>query len=132
MGTFAMVRDRASRLEVVDGATRSSALLRFVGASAGCSALGCACRAIHYLVFAYDGKGVLIAAVFGTFWACLGKVMLTTLQILVAKGWALLFTPDEQPQRVVILGISSTVISLSVGWRSGSSIFMTKVPVSTC
>jgi len=112
---FIIVRDRNSHREVVDVATRSLPLLRLLGASAGCSALGCACRAVHHLVFAYNGKGVLLAAVFGTFWACLAKAVLTILQILIAKGWALLFTPDERPQRMAIAGILSAVISLSVG-----------------
>jgi len=111
----AMIQNRRNRLEAGEVATRSSPLLRLLGASAGCSALGCACRAVHHLVFAYNGKGVLFAAVLGTFWACLGKAVLTILQILIAKGWGLLFTPDERPQRVAIATMLTVVITLSVG-----------------
>lgn len=58
---------------------------------------------------------MLLGAVLGTFWACLGKAVLTILQILIAKGWGLLFTPDERPQRIAIVTILCTVVSLSVG-----------------
>merc|ERR1719433_1115243 len=47
--------------------TSAGSLLRLLGASAASSALGCGCRALHHLAFAYDGKGMLAAAVLGTF-----------------------------------------------------------------
>merc|ERR1712217_670219 len=37
------------------------------------------------------------------------------LQILIAKGWALLYTPDEQGKRVSIVLVLIGVISISVG-----------------
>jgi surface polysaccharide O-acyltransferase-like enzyme len=70
---------------------------------------------VHHFVFAYDGRGVLLAAVLGTFWACMGKAALTILQILVAKGWAILFTPGEQPERIAIVLAITGIISMSVG-----------------
>jgi surface polysaccharide O-acyltransferase-like enzyme len=70
---------------------------------------------VHHFVFAYDGRGVLLAAVLGTFWACMAKAALTILQILVAKGWAILFTPNEKPQRIAIVLAITGVISISVG-----------------
>jgi hypothetical protein len=112
---FLLVRLRSIRLEAGDAGRAASPLLRLLAASAGCSALGCLCHGANDLVFAYDGRGVLSAAVLGTFWACMGKAALTILQILIAKGWVFLFTPEEQKQRVAIVSALLGVICVSVG-----------------
>eukprot|EP00928_Gymnodinium_smaydae_P018540 TRINITY_DN17058_c0_g2_i1.p1 TRINITY_DN17058_c0_g2~~TRINITY_DN17058_c0_g2_i1.p1 ORF type:complete len:494 (-),score=103.23 TRINITY_DN17058_c0_g2_i1:68-1462(-) len=92
----------------------SSALLRLLGTSAGCSAIGCGCRALHHLDYASDGRGVLFLAVMGTFFACVGKALLTVLQFMIAKGFAL-FTPEERAKRLAIAGVLAGVITVSVG-----------------
>lgn len=112
---FLLVRLRRIRLEAGEPGRAASPLLRLLAASAACSSLGCLCHGANDLAFAYDGSGILSAAVLGTFCACLGKAALTILQILIAKGWVFLFTPEEQQQRVAIGFALLGVISVSVG-----------------
>merc|ERR1711862_657361 len=77
---------------------RSRPLLRVLLASIFCSAAGCGCRAVHNAVFAWNGLGVSILEVAATLWGCAAKAFLTVLQLLVAKGWALFYSPEEVRQ----------------------------------
>jgi len=112
LASFAVLWTREARLN--DSAGRRP-LLRLLQISAGCSAAGCGCRALHHYIFSFNGLGLEEAQVLGTLFACAAKASFTLLQFLVARGWALLETPDERHHRYAIVGMLGAVIVLSVG-----------------
>jgi len=110
VATCISMRTRSARLQ-----HQTWSLLHLLLVSAICSAAGCACRALHHLLYAQDGKGLLFAAVLGTLGSCLARAILTILQFFIAKGWGLLLTPDQRSPRCMILAALSGIVGLSVG-----------------
>jgi hypothetical protein len=109
-----LVKLRSSRLEAGEAGHSASPLLRLLALSASFSALGCLCHGANDLVFASDGRGILSAAVLGTFFACMGKAALTALQILIAKGWVFWFRGDQLLRGTIGAAVLG-VIGVSVG-----------------
>jgi len=103
-------RTRSARLQ-----HQTLSLLHFLQVAAMCSAAGCSFSALHHFFYAQDGKGLMFAAVLGTLGSCLAKAILTIMLFFIAKGWALLLTPDEQQHRCMIVAAVSGIIGLSVG-----------------
>lgn len=95
-------------------ALRSRPLLRILLLSALCSAAGGACLALHYFAFMFDGIGLSLLEVIGQVWVCVAKALLTLLQLLTAKGWALFYAPEEVVQRRLMLGIVGGVVLTSI------------------
>lgn len=94
-------------------ALRSRPILRMLILSSLFSALGAACRALHYLVFSFNGYGLGFFDVLGLLWVCAAKAMLTLLQLLTAKGWSLFYGRRELTQRSLMIGALCCIILLS-------------------
>jgi len=103
-----------SREARLSGSPESRPLLRLLLLSAACSAAGCTCRVVHLASFTQNGEGLLAAQILSTLLIGLSKALLTVLQFLIAKGWALMFTPDEACLRGVIVVALFASIGLSV------------------
>jgi len=97
------------------GAERRRLLLRVLQVSTFCSGLGCAGEVLHRAVYASNGTGVALAGVFGTLCDCTARALLMALQMLVARGWALLSAPSEWQHRHTIAAALVVVVLLTVG-----------------
>lgn len=95
-------------------ALRSRPLLRLLLVSCLCSAAGSACISLHYAVYAANGYGLRVLEVLGQLWLCGAKVLLTVLQLLTAKGWALFYAPEEMLSRRLMFLILGGIILTSV------------------
>jgi len=95
-------------------ALRSRPLLRMLLLSALCSAAGASCLALHWSVYMVNGYGASIFEVMGQIWICGSKALLTLLQLLTAKGWALFYAPEELVQRRLMICILGGIILTSV------------------
>merc|ERR1712226_787654 len=86
-----------------------------LSASASCSAAGCCFMAIHHRVYAYNGRGFILAGAVGVLCSCVSKALLIILQFLIARGWALFFAPEERSQLFVIVSALFGFAGLSMG-----------------
>jgi len=95
-------------------ALRSRPLLRMLVLSALCSAAGAACLAMHLTVYMVNGYGLVLFEVMGQIWVCGAKALLTLLQLLTAKGWALFYSPEELVQRRLMMCVLGGIIVTSI------------------
>ncbi|CAJ1328882.1 unnamed protein product, partial [Effrenium voratum] len=95
-------------------ALRSRSLLRILLVSASMSSIGACCLCLHWSVFASDGEGLLALQVAGVGLLAGAKSLLAILQLLLAKGWALFYSPQQLLQRQVLMGAVLLIILLSV------------------
>lgn len=108
--TLRQVAKRATGAE----ALRSRPLLRMLLLSAFCSAAGASCLTLHFWAFMMNGYGLSIFEVLGQVWLCSAKALLTLLQLLTAKGWALFYAPEELVQRRLMICILGGIILTSI------------------
>lgn len=94
-------------------ALRSRPLLCLVFLSAICSAAGAWFLTLHFFTFALYGEGLGLLRVLGVCLGCGGKALLSVLQLLAAKGWALFYAPEELSQRRMMTCALGSIISIS-------------------
>lgn len=94
-------------------AFRARPLLRTMLASSLCSGAGASCLALHYSMYAANGYGAIPFQVAGQICICMAKGLLTLLQLLTAKGWALFYEPAELGRRRLLSCILAGVVILS-------------------
>lgn len=94
---------------------RRRPLLQLLQASALFSAISCASVALHYGVYAADGRGLVLVGVFSALCASLARAMLMVLQFFLAKGWAFVLLPSEWPQRHFVTATLACIAVLTVG-----------------
>lgn len=91
------------------GATlRSRPILRLSIFSAFFCSFGALCRALHFLMFAFDGRGLGVLDVLGQLWICVGKALIAFQLMLTAKGWSFFYAKEEFVQRrriLIIMGL---------------------------
>jgi len=97
------------------GALRSRPLLQLLIASCGCSALGCGCRLLDELVYARAGQGLGAVQVAGELLAVMARVTLSTLQLYVASGKALLQSATEVTRRRRVQLLVAGIVVVSMG-----------------
>lgn len=95
-------------------ALRARPLLRILLISAACSAIGACCFCLHWAVFASDGTGLLAMQVAGTGLVAVAKASMSILQLLLAKGWALFYSPQQLLQRQLIVAAVLLMILVSI------------------
>jgi len=95
-------------------AFRSRPLLRILLVSTGCSAIGACCFCLHWAVFASDGTGLLAMQVAGTGLVAVSKASMSILQLLLAKGWALFYSPQQLLERHIIVAAIALMILMSI------------------
>jgi len=95
-------------------ALRSRPLLRVLIVSSLCSSVGAISLTLHYLVFMFDGYGLSWLKVQGDFWVACSKALLTLLQLLTAKGWALFYAPEELVQRRLMICLLGGIVLISM------------------
>lgn len=96
-------------------ALRSRPLLRLLFFSSLMSTAGASCLLLHYAVYMVDGLGWQFFQMAGQLSICISKALLNLLQLLVAKGWALFYSPEEVARRRVMFCVLGAIIALSVG-----------------
>jgi len=110
----ALVLRQVARKATGAEALRSRPLLRLLVLSALCSATGASCLALHLSVYVVNGYGVSLFEVMGQLWVCGAKALLTLLQLLTAKGWALFYAPEEVVQRRLMMCILGGIVLTSI------------------
>eukprot|EP00913_Durusdinium_trenchii_P027783 g26052.t1 len=95
-------------------ALRSRPLLRILLISSGCSSIGACCFCMHWAVYASDGTGLLAMEVAGTGLVALAKALLAILQLMLAKGWALFYSPQQLLQRQAIVSAVLLIVVISI------------------
>lgn len=95
-------------------ALRSRPLLRMLLMSTCCSAAGAICLTVHLSVYMVNGYGLIFCEVLGQAFICGAKALLTLLQLLTAKGWALFYAPEELVQRQLMICILGGIILTSI------------------
>jgi len=111
---LALVLRQVARTATGAEALRSRPLLRMLVLSAMCSAAGAVCLSLHFLVFMNNGYGLAPLEVLGQLWVSSAKALLTLLQLLTAKGWALFYAPEELVQRRLMIAILAGIVFTSV------------------
>lgn len=111
---LAFVLRQVARTATGAEALRSRPLLRMLVLSALCSAAGAVCLSLHLLVFMNNGYGLAPLEVLGQLWVSSAKALLTLLQLLTAKGWALFYAPEELVQRRLMMAILAGIVFTSV------------------
>lgn len=103
------------------GAFRSRPLLTMLLWSCAGSSTGALCLTLHYTQFMKDGEGFLFLATLGGILLCLAKAILMTLQLVAAKGWGLLRSPQELFHRrlttCLLVGIVFASIAVEIHGR---------------
>merc|ERR1712032_1476878 len=79
-----------------------------------CSAAGASFLTLHFSVFMVNGYGLSAFEVLGQVCLCGAKALLTLLQLLTAKGWALFYAPEELIQRQLMICILGGIILTSI------------------
>jgi len=104
-----------------ESALWSRPLLRLLLISCGCSALGNFLLGVHNVVYAWDGEGLGAVQILGELSNCLAKVILSTLQLYIASGKALLTSHTEARRRtilkILVLGIFLVTLGCEVWGR---------------
>eukprot|EP00930_Biecheleria_cincta_P089241 TRINITY_DN78526_c0_g1_i1.p1 TRINITY_DN78526_c0_g1~~TRINITY_DN78526_c0_g1_i1.p1 ORF type:complete len:514 (+),score=95.59 TRINITY_DN78526_c0_g1_i1:36-1544(+) len=96
-------------------ALRSRPLLRMLLVSCAGSAAAASCLSLHLAIFAANGLGVAWLEVLGTASLVAAKAVLSVLQLLIAKGWALFYNPQELVQRQIIICSLGIIVLISLG-----------------
>lgn len=108
--TLRLVARRATGAE----ALRSRPLLRLLLVSTMCSAAGASSLSLHFAVYMLDGYGLGTLEVLGQVFVCCAKGALTLLVLLVAKGWALFYSPEDFVRRRLLLLLWAVAVVLSI------------------
>lgn len=96
-------------------ALRSRPLLRLLLCSASLSTAGASCLLLHYAVFMADGVGWPLFEMLGQLALCCAKAVFSILQLLVAKGWSLFYSPGEVARRRMVFVTLGLIIAISFG-----------------
>jgi len=104
-------------------ALRSRPLLRMLILSTIFSATGAILLFLHYVKYSFDGWGIPFLDLLGVTFVCLAKATLSLLQLLVAKGWALFYSPGEAYQRRVVICLLGWIIFMSLACEVHSEFF---------
>ena len=78
----------------------------------GCQFAGIFCEVLHFWVYAYNGKGIVVFDVFYQALEVLSSVLITILLIIIASGWTLKY--KEFPDADVYIPISLFVVVLNL------------------
>lgn len=113
-GSLASCLRRIARRATGAEALRSRPLLRTLLGSTVCSAAGAVCLWLHYASYASNGWGLPTLQVIGQLLVCMAKALLTLLQLLTAKGWALFYSPGATAQRRLMTIAVAMIIVTSV------------------
>jgi len=105
----------AGRVATGSEALRSRPLLRILLVSTFLSAAAGSCLSLHWAVYALDGVGLQWLEVAGTGFVVIAKALLSILQLLLAKGWALFYSPQQLLQRQLMVCFLGLIIAISVG-----------------
>jgi len=97
------------------GALRSRPLLQILLVAASLSAAGCLCLAAHAVVYAANGWGLGPLEIFGKLLACLSRLVLSMLQLFVARGKGLVDAPEEWVRRCYLRVVLLGTVVMSVG-----------------
>jgi len=106
------LRDTARRATGAE-ALRSRPLMRTLLLSSLCSAAGASCLALHFAFYSANGVGVVPLEVVSQVSVCCAKALLTLLQLLTAKGWALFYEPGELGRRRLLSCMLAGVVVIS-------------------
>lgn len=96
-------------------AFRSRPLLRLLLFSACMSTAGASCNLLHCAVFMADGVGWPFFEMLGQLELCCAKAVFSILQLLVAKGWALFYSPEEVARRRMVFCTLGLIVAISFG-----------------
>lgn len=105
----------AGRVATGSEALRSRPLLRILLVSTFLSAAAGSCLSLHWAIYASDGVGVQWLEVAGTGFVVIAKALLSILQLLLAKGWALFYSPQQLLQRQLMVCFLGLIVAISVG-----------------
>eukprot|EP00927_Polykrikos_kofoidii_P040492 TRINITY_DN34603_c0_g1_i1.p1 TRINITY_DN34603_c0_g1~~TRINITY_DN34603_c0_g1_i1.p1 ORF type:complete len:499 (-),score=69.61 TRINITY_DN34603_c0_g1_i1:23-1519(-) len=104
-------------------ALRSRPLSRLLIISTLCSAASASSLALHFAVYMLDGAGLWVLEVFGQIMICCAKGCLTLLVLLVARGWALFYIPEQMNRSKLLLLLWVGVLVISIGCEIHAYVF---------
>merc|ERR1711879_1105023 len=79
------------------------------------SMVGCIAWTAYLLVYAADGEGLGAAEVLGELSECFARVMLSLLQLFLARGKALLSPRGHWLRRTFLLALVAGIVAMNIG-----------------